>query len=259
MRVHVLLVNDDGFRAPGLAALMRAFAQNHRVTVCAPSAERSAAGHSMSIINPLHVGEHDVEGMKVYSTDGTPVDCVRFGLHLTREDPPDIVVSGINNGRNQGVDVYPSGTVAAAREASMRGFPAIAVSIGSRNPLDYGVAARMAVGIAESLVLSPPPKGTMLNINVPNLLAEDIKGLKLVRLAEEPWETTFDEYTDGSGRKHWFVGWGESRAGAPAADTDVGALNEGFVTATYLSWAAVGTGIAGCEELLRSAAFGEGD
>ena len=128
--MHLLLTNDDGWNSEGLRCLTRALIDaGHRVTIAAPDSERSAASHSLSILKPLRAKPITVEGAKGWAIDGTPADSVRLGLHLTKDDRPDMCISGINHGSNLGGACIYSGTVNSAMEASMAGCPAIATSL----------------------------------------------------------------------------------------------------------------------------------
>lgn len=170
--MHILISNDDGVLAPGLLALAREAKQaGHRVTVCAPDSQRSAASHSASLSKVLQLRRVALEdGIEAYSVDGTPADCVRVGLYVMRASGVDCVLSGVNNGPNRGAAILYSGTVAAAMEASMCGVPAVAASLcGYENNSveDYAFAARLAVRTAEWAMAHPLPRGEVYNLNVP--------------------------------------------------------------------------------------------
>jgi len=199
--LHVLVSNDDGLLAPGLLALFDVFVNaGHRVTAVAPSGERSASSHAISIWKPLDGVQHELRpGLKGWAVDGTPADCVKLALFgLLRDDPPDVVVSGVNPGINVGDAIFYSGTVGAAAEAAMVGHQAIAVSISARygEPRDFRAAANMALALAEKVakpgcgkyarregevrdlnaVGALPPR-TLLNINAPNLAPDKVRGV----------------------------------------------------------------------------------
>ena len=144
--MKILVTNDDGIAAPGIKALAEALQVMGQVTVVAPDRERSAAGHSLTLHSPLRVFELRPGW---YAVDGTPTDCVNMGIHSLLDDPPDLVVSGINHGGNLGDDITYSGTVAAAMEANLMGIPAIAVSLATYGPTEYFPdAARVEIGRA---------------------------------------------------------------------------------------------------------------
>ena len=235
--MNVLLTNDDGIRAPGLAALASAFSgAGHRVFACAPDRERSAASHSGTFNRPLHaraVALPDVE--RAWSTDGTPADCAQLGLFLAREAGIDLVVSGINRGMNMGGACVYSGTVAAAVEAAMCGVQALAVSLyidpWGTSEEDYGAAARVALRVAEWMPAHPLPLGVMYNLNVPALPYERLKGIAAARLAPVFLDApSFQPTRDG--------GWRYS--GMPRAfddeDYDVVKVERGWCALTKLTW-----------------------
>ena len=186
--MRILLTNDDGIWVRGLKALAEALcAAGHSVYICAPHRERSAASHSAVIGKPLHAEEVDYVGVqRAWQADGTPADCARLGLYLTRETPVDMVISGINRGMNLGGACVYSGTVAAAMEAAMCGAQALAVSLyieeGTTGE-DYGPSARLALRVAEWAKDHPLPRGCIYNLNAPALPYASIKGLVPAKLS----------------------------------------------------------------------------
>lgn len=236
--MHFLITNDDGIRAEGLRQLVRAALQKgHRVTVCAPDRERSAASHALTITGALRVRERDVEGAKGFETDGTPVDCARLGVYLLRNDAPDLVISGINRGPNLGGACIYSGTVNAAMEASMAGCPALASSLRSFTSDDYSAAAEITLRVAEWAVRNPLPRGALYNLNVPDLPMERILGVRGTQklapmfLSDARYESFQSEY----GHTFYFLTDGENPHAFPEDSDDV--LNErGWATVSVLSW-----------------------
>lgn len=183
--MHLMLVNDDGIHAPGIRALCdAAVAAGHKVSICAPDRERSAASHAITLGAAMTARKIDYPGADVaYAASGTPADCARLGLYLIPD--VDIVISGINNGSNMGGACIYSGTVAAATEASMSGTPALATSIctyGLQNAEDFAAAAKVSVAVAEWMASHPLPRGCIYNLNVPYLPYEEIKGVKAASL-----------------------------------------------------------------------------
>jgi len=160
----LLVTNDDGIHAPGIRALARALAELGEVQVVAPDREASACSHSLSLRHPLRVEEIEPG---FHAVDGTPADCVNLALVAILQDRPALVVSGINRGGNLGDDVFYSGTVGGAREATFFGLPAIAVSLAERAPQDYGPAATFAARLAALVLEHGLPERTLLNVNVP--------------------------------------------------------------------------------------------
>lgn len=228
----ILVSNDDGFFSDGLRALRRRLARLGRVVVCAPQTEQSSTSHSITLNRPLRLIEQEPD---VFSVDGTPADCVYVALCagdrvLARR--PSLVVSGINHGPNLGRDVFYSGTVAAAREAALRGVPALAFSADSQ--ADFDAAAEVASRIAESmLALSRQGDlgGPLLNANFP---AEGSQDVVPTRLGVRRYEERIDFRSDPRGVEYlWVGGSGIEHEGKP--DTDTGAFDRGEVGLTPLS------------------------
>lgn len=240
--MNILLTNDDGITSPGLRALIAAFSgAGHRVLVCAPDRERSASSHSVTLTRPLHARPMDLPGAdRAWAVDGTPSDCARLGLYLTRREGVDLVVSGINRGMNQGGACVYSGTVGAALEASMSGTQAMAVSLctvafGDGDDNDYGPAARLAVRVAEWQREHPQPRGVILNLNVPVLPYERIKGIVPATLAPVFLETpAYVEGADDQGPNYLYC----NGDGLPLDDPeyDVVRSDRGYATLTRLTW-----------------------
>ncbi|MBQ3269661.1 MAG: 5'/3'-nucleotidase SurE [Clostridia bacterium] len=235
--MRVLLTNDDGILAPGIRALGEVFrAAGHRVFVCAPDRERSAASHSGTFNRALRAREADFPGAeRAWAVDGTPADCASLGLFLTRDAGVDVVISGINRGMNQGGACVYSGTVGAAMEAAMCGTQALAVSLcvahaHGEDREDYAPAARAALRVAEWMPAHPLPRGVIYNLNVPTLPYEQIRGIAAARLAEVFLDDPDYTLTED--------GW--SYCGAPRridlTGTDVGLTRAGFASLTKLTW-----------------------
>ncbi len=228
--MRILVSNDDGYQAPGLRALADAlrWIADEVVTV-APDRDRSGASNSLTLKRPLSVMHHPDD---VMSVDGTPTDCVHLaitGLLAARE--PDMVVSGINAGANLGDDVLYSGTVAAAMEGRFLGLPAIAVSLCSYQPDHCATAARVAVTLVERLRTNPLPADTILNVNVPDLPWERLRGFQATRLGYRHRSEPVIRETDPRGRPIWWIGpAGPEQDAGPG--TDFHAIREGCVSIT---------------------------
>ncbi len=177
--MRILIANDDGYQSPGIQSLHEALSQISDATIVAPDRNRSGASNSLTLSHPVLVRPH---GENVYAVEGTPTDCVNIALSGLLESDPNMVVSGINDGPNMGDDVLYSGTVAAAVEGRNLGHPALAVSMGSHEPSHYATASAVVVQLIQLMQRSPLPADTILNINVPDLPAADIKGLRATRL-----------------------------------------------------------------------------
>ena len=228
VRPLILLSNDDGYRAQGINAMRRALSEFAEVVVCAPEIEQSATSHALSVHRPLRVFE---PAPAIFSIDGTPADCVYVALHgKTRILPrwPDAVVSGVNHGVNLGDDVFYSGTVAAAREAALKGIPALAVS----TPFDADMdrAAELARRVVQSLLLRPVTTPLLLNLNVP----KGYSALRSARLGRRIYHDEVDFRRDPRGREYLWLGGPSAESEAlPGSDTE--AFDAGVASLTSLS------------------------
>ncbi len=177
----ILLTNDDGIHSKGIVTLGRHLSEQHDVYMVAPERERTCVAHAVTLHKPLRVRE---VSRGVYATNGTPADCVLLGVHAVLPRRPDFVVSGINTGPNMGQDVNYSGTVAAAREGAFLGIPSMAVSICARDGFLFDDAAGVACVVMERLTEGVFPEGTVVNLNIPNLPREKLKGFSVTRLGK---------------------------------------------------------------------------
>jgi 5'-nucleotidase len=225
--VRVLLSNDDGVHAPGLAALAEAFAGDE-VWVVAPDREQSASSHAISLHRPLRLAEL---GPRRFAVDGTPTDAVYVGMnHVLKGRRPDIVVSGINHGPNLGNDVLYSGTVAAAMEGALLGCSAIAVSLATPPPHEFGPAAAFAVALARRVVADPPPAPMLLNVNVPR---GPVRGYRFTRLGHRTYGNEVVEKLDPRGKRYYWIGSEASFRDVPHSDCNT-VFDEGLVAVTPL-------------------------
>lgn len=237
--MHILVTNDDGVMAPGLLALAQAMRELGEVSVVAPDQNWSASGHVKTMHRPLRVREVLLpDGSRALSSDGAPSDCVALALLGLVKHPVDLVVSGINPNANIGHDVTYSGTVTAAMEAVITGnIPALAISLdGPDNhgaPLDFKPAATVARQIAAKVLEKGLPKGVFLNINVPDLPFEQIKGFRVTRQGLRVYRDSLDKRYDPRGRPYYWIG-GEAPTAIPEEGTDYGAVAQGFVSITPL-------------------------
>src|SRR5471030_3042685 len=179
--MRILLSNDDGYFAPGLAALAEGLAALGEVTVVAPERDRSGASNSLTLDRPLMVR---LAGNGFRYVNGTPTDCVHLALTGLLEAPPDVVVSGINFGANMGDDTIYSGTVAAATEGFLLGIPSIAISLASHSGKNFATAGRVAARLVERLLREPFGEPVLLNVNVPDLPEAEISGAEITRLGK---------------------------------------------------------------------------
>jgi 5'-nucleotidase len=230
-RPLILLSNDDGVSAPGIAAAREALRAVGEVIVAAPDRERSASSHSISLDRPLRVDEID---KGVFAIDGTPVDCVYLALlHLVPRRPA-LVVSGINNGYNLGSDVFYSGTVAAAVEAALRGLPAIAVSLAWQKPQDFQHAAAFLGALAGEVVRrgdAALPERSLLSVNVP---PGPVKDYQVTFLGRRVYRDQVDVRSDLRGRSYYWIG-GPEESAADLPGSDCSAVREGTASITPLA------------------------
>lgn len=226
--MRILVSNDDGYLAAGIRALAQALAEIATITVAAPDRNRSGASNSLTLARPLSVVQH-TDG--VYSLDGTPTDCVHVALTGLMATEPDMVVSGINAGANLGDDVLYSGTVAAAMEGRFLGRPAMAVSLCAYEPDHLDTAARVAVQLVGRLCRHPLPADTILNVNVPAVPWDELRGWQVTRLGHRHRAEPAVRMTDPRGRPLWWIGpaGAESDAGP---GTDFHAIRERCVSLT---------------------------
>ena len=226
--MKILLSNDDGYNAPGLCAIRKALQQFATVVTVAPEINRSGASNSLTLDQPLRL--HD-RGGQVYSVNGTPTDCVHLALTGLLDYEPDIVVSGINAGANMGDDVLYSGTVAAAMEGRFLGLPAIAVSSCSFG-LEHVQSAVRAIELLFTRMTDFPDKtDTILNVNVPNLPWQAIKGFQTTRLGRRHKAEPVVNATDPRGHPIYWVGPpGEEQDAGEG--TDFYAIHQGYISVT---------------------------
>lgn len=229
--MHILLSNDDGYLAPGLKILADCLARQARVTVVAPDRNRSAASNSLTLQRPIRasLAENDF-----YKVDGTPTDCVHLAITgLLKNASPDMVISGPNDGPNMGDDVLYSGTVAAATEGRHLGLPAIAVSINSYQPQHYASACCAVERLLSQLAQSALPADSILNVNVPDLPWDAIKGFRATRLGARHKSEGVVEQKDPRGLPIYWVG-PPGDAQDAGEGTDFHAVRNGFVSVTPL-------------------------
>lgn len=231
--MRILLTNDDGIMAPGIQALWRELAGLGEVTVVAPDSERSATSQAITVHHPIRVDKHCIVDppLCAWRVGGTPTDCVKIAVEALLEHKPDLVVSGINQGPNLGTDVLYSGTVSAAIEGALHGIPAVAVSLVSWQPADFGPAARFAAKLVKTLAERGLPPNTLLNVNVPAVAQERLAGVAVTKLGTIEYENTFERRQDPRGRVYYWMG-GSIVDAANGEDTDVAAVKEGKISVT---------------------------
>ncbi|TVQ84968.1 MAG: 5'/3'-nucleotidase SurE [Chromatiaceae bacterium] len=228
--MKILLSNDDGYRSPGLQILAAELARYGQVTVVAPDRDRSGASNSLTLDVPIRAERLDNGIIRVY---GTPTDCVHLAITGLLDEEPDLVVAGINHGPNLGDDVIYSGTVAAATEGRFLGLPAIAVSIDAHQPRHLDSAAAIAGRLVARLHAGDFGRSMILNVNVPDLPVERIRGLCATRLGHRHKAEPVTRIIDPHGRPMYWVGPAGSEQDA-GAGTDFHALRHGYVSITPL-------------------------
>lgn len=231
MPKRVLITNDDGIDAPGLAALQQQAATLGEVWVVAPHLEASATSHAVSLTRPLWV---EAVGERRFTVSGTPTDCVFVALGQVMPAPPDLLISGINRGGNLAVDVTYSGTVGAAMEGAIRGVPSMAISRNSYEAGDYGPAVEVALHLGIQLLRHGLPREVCLNVNVPPLPADRIRGVRAVPLGHRRYSGDVEERTSPHGAAYSWISGTVSEDGGPPG-TDVAETRDDFVTVTPLT------------------------
>ncbi len=230
---YILVANDDGIDSPGIYALTCAMKSLGDVVVVAPDRQQSAVGHALTVSSPLRVTKFNRDGHDFgYAVNGTPADCVKIAIASLLDRTPDLLVSGINHGQNTAVNVLYSGTVSAATEGMLVGIPSIAVSVTSHNiNEDISVAAEYIKKIAAHVLEHGLPKGTLLNVNVPSIPGNQIKGLKVVPLSKTIWKDSYELRKDPFGNDYfWFAGDYNIIDKDPETD-DIAILN-GYISVT---------------------------
>ncbi|MGK7900404.1 MAG: 5'/3'-nucleotidase SurE [Hormoscilla sp.] len=246
--MKLLISNDDGILALGVRSLANTLAAaGHEVTVVCPDRERSGTGHSLTLDKPIRVKRvYDIfhPGIKAWASTGTPCDCVKLGLEVLIESPPDYVLSGINQGANLGTDIFYSGTVSAAMEGLMLGIDSIALSLTSFASADFTIAASFAEAMLAQLAAEGKKLKMLLNVNVPAVTSSEIAGVAITRQGVRRYEEVFQKRTDPRGKTYYWL------AGQPLSDpeqtkysieseelpTDVQAISANYISVTPLQY-----------------------
>ena len=229
----ILLSNDDSYRSKGFAAAIEIARQFGRVIAVAPETPQSGMSQAITIYNPLHLRKvREEEGVTVYSLNGTPVDCVKMALdHLFVDEKIDLMISGINHGSNSAVNVLYSGTMGAAIEAAFYNIPSIGLSLTDHDPeADFEGAVKYGTQIVKSVLEGDLPRPLCLNVNVPNIPCEEIKGIRLSRQTRGYWREEFYKRTDPHGRDYFWLTGAFSNAEPDAEESDEWALSHGYVS-----------------------------
>jgi len=235
--MNILVTNDDGVNAPGLLALAQAMRSLGDVTVLGPDRNWSGGGHVKTVHRPLRVEEFRLaDGTKAYAADGAPSDCVALALLGFVPEKIDLVVSGINPYSNMGHDVTYSGTVTAAMESVIFGVPAIAFSLAGdeqQSTFYYSSAAEIAQQVVQTVMERKAESDLLLNVNVPNIPADEIHGIQITRQGMRIYHSALDEREDPRGKAYYWIA-GSVPSGVPDFGTDFGAIAENNVSITPL-------------------------
>ncbi|QGT99279.1 5'-nucleotidase SurE [Candidatus Syntrophocurvum alkaliphilum] len=234
--MKILVTNDDGIHARGIHALTKELSNIAELYLVSPDRERSGTGHSITVYDPIKAVNIDLpEVKKGWVIGGTPVDCVKLALCRLIEDDIDLVVSGINHGANLGTDVLYSGTVSAAAEGVVMGVPSIAVSLDSFEPeKDFSIAAKIVKNLIQKVFYNKLEKTNLLNINVPAISSEEIKGVHITKLGVRNYDNLFEEREDPRGNKYYWLGGGVKKEDQEK-DSDVHAVQKGYVSITPIN------------------------
>jgi 5'-nucleotidase len=230
----ILVTNDDGIHAEGLRHLKMAANLIGEVCVVAPEAEQSAVGHSITLYDPIKAHEIMKDGLFYgHAISGTPADSVKLAIYSLMPKRPDLVLSGINNGANLGINVLYSGTVSAATEGSILGIPSMAVSFAKKRNPPYEWAVPHIETLARWILNNPPPRGVTLNVNIPALPPEKIKGYLVTRQGLAQFKESFEEREDPRGNRYYWL-QGEMITDDKDQNIDLNALAMGYVSITPL-------------------------
>ncbi len=234
--LHILVCNDDGIAAPGLYALAQEMRGLGETTVVAPDRQQSAVGHAITMNYPLRAVPYQKnEQFFGYAVDGTPADAVKLAVKCLLPRKPDLLLSGINHGSNTAINIIYSGTVSAATEGTILGIPSIAVSLTTYQEADFGYAARFAARLARMVLARGLPRGTLLNVNVPALPEQEIRGVKVTRQGESSWEDTFDVRRDPANREYFWL-TGKMKVTDSDPGTDQVAVRDGYISVTPIRY-----------------------
>jgi 5'-nucleotidase len=227
----ILISNDDGITAPGIRALVDAMKSIGDIIIVAPDSPQSGMGHAVTISKPLRLDKTDIYGdIPAYQCSGTPADCVKLAVDKVLHRKPDLLVSGINHGSNSSINVLYSGTMSAAMEGAIEGMPSVGFSLCNYSyDADFALAKSVAQRVAKNIIQDGLPQGTLLNVNIPNVVAADFKGLKVCRQAIAKWQEEFDERRDPNGRRYFWL-TGKFINMDKGIDTDEWALANNFAS-----------------------------
>ena len=232
----ILITNDDGISSKGIYALWEAMQDLGDTFIAAPSVEKSASSHSLTLSDPLRVSNvQRKNGFKGWSISGTPVDCVKIAIRNLMYDRPDVLISGINHGANLGNNIMYSGTVSAAAEGMIMGIPSIAISLASYETDNYDVVKKFAKTIVKKVIVNGIPKDILLNVNVPYCNEEEVKGVRITRQGSQYFVDEFEERIDPRNGNYFWIK-GEMIDEDKSIEFDGAAIKENYVSITPIHY-----------------------
>lgn len=231
MRPLIFITNDDGISAKGIKSLIEVAVDFGDVFIIAPDKPQSGMGHAITVNHPLRLDRSRLfEGLEAYTCTGTPVDCVKLGIYEVMHRKPDLILSGINHGANSSTNVLYSGTMSAAVEGAMENIPSIGFSLCDfEADADFSGAQHVVRMTIEKVLKNEFPSNVCLNVNIPKLPKEQIKGLKICRQAHAFWEDRFEKRLDMFGKPYYWL-TGKFANQDSSEDTDLFALDEGYAS-----------------------------
>ena len=227
----ILITNDDGYNSKGIKALINAVKNLGKILIIAPDSPQSGMGHAISVNKPIRCYKTNFFGsVEAYCCTGTPVDCIKMGLYLLKDKKPDLILSGINHGSNVSTNILYSGTMSAAVEGALSGIPSVGYSLTDYSEnADFQYSEKIVQIISKKVIKEGLKKGTCLNVNIPNIKENQIKGIKVCRQGRAFWDDTFDHRKDPLGKDYyWLTGSFSSKE--QAIDTDINYLENSYVT-----------------------------
>lgn len=231
MKPLILVTNDDGIYSKGINSLVSVAINFGDVVVVAPDKPQSGMGHAITINNPLRLNKVNLmDGVLAYASSGTPVDCVKLGIFEILKKKPDLIISGINHGENTSTNVLYSGTMSAAVEGAMESIPSIGFSLADFDAdADFKASSIVASKIIEKVLTIDFPRNICLNVNIPKLPFEEIKGIKTCKQANAFWNDRFEKRTDQFGNDYYWL-TGDFCESVQDRDTDLHAIRNGYVS-----------------------------
>ena len=227
----ILITNDDGYSSKGIKALINAVKNLGKILIVAPDSPQSGMGHAISVNKPIRCYKTNFfDSVEAYCCTGTPVDCIKMGLYLLKDKKPDLILSGINHGSNVSTNILYSGTMSAAVEGALSGIPSVGYSLTDySDDADFQYSEKIVQIISKKVIKEGLKKGTCLNVNIPNIKENQIKGIKVCRQGRAFWDDTFDHRKDPLGKDYyWLTGSFSSKE--QAIDTDINYLENNYVT-----------------------------